>query len=594
MKWTQNLKNRFKGLNGSITRFPLTTAFLTVAAVLVAVIIHTDKDYSKLLWACAVGAVLSAALQAVYERFFEKLAARLLLMAAGVALTAGYYFMIRPAPQFGIEMTVRTAAVLFALAVAFLWAPVIRSRISFNESFLAAFKAFFHSALYAAVIMGGCSIILAAISELIFKLDPDTYSYVADVVFVLFAPLFFLSLIPVYPGRRERDGEARREQDEAIARAAQCPKFLEVLISYIVIPLTVVFTAILLVYIVLNVRGAFWSNNLLEPLLVSYAITVVLVYILASTLTNRSAVLFRRIFPKVLIPIVLFQIAASVLNLRDTGMTYSRYYAILFGIFAAAAGVVMSIVPVRKNGIIAAMLVAFSVVSVLPPVDAFTISRVNQKAILQDTLVSNGMLQDNAVTPNAALPDKAKKRIVNAVEYLNSVDELDEIPWLPADFSIYDDFYDTFGFHEYDVPKESSQSVNVFIESDAPLNIEGYDYLAHAYINTPADGQEPAICEIDHAGMRYTLTKEADGDRYDIALADGDGRQVIRFDTGEIFTRYQGYGMEKSEMSPQDATFSVENDQAKMTLVVQNASMNGESDPNNYSYVDFYVLLQLK
>src|SRR5690606_11145090 len=115
-------------------------------------------------------------------------------------------------------------------------------------------------------------------------------------------------------------------------------------------PLTAIFTIILLVYLLQNITGEFWTNNLLEPMLVSYAITVIIVYFLVSTINTKSAIFFRKIFPKVLVPIVLFQTVSSVLRIQETGLTLGRYYVILFGIFALIAGIIFSVLPVRKNG----------------------------------------------------------------------------------------------------------------------------------------------------------------------------------------------------------------------------------------------------
>ena len=360
---------RLKGLTTSVLRYPLTTAFLVVAAVLTAMLINKNVDYSKYLFTCAVGAILGAALQALYERFFEKFSSRILLLGAAALLTGGYYLIIHSAPGIGEEIAIRTSVAMFAVLIAFIWMPVIRSRITFNESFMAVFKALFQSAFYSAIIFGGLSLIIFAIDQLIYQLDPRAYAHTANIVFVLFLPIFFLSLIPIYPGKREIEVD-----DHKIEKATQCPKFLDVLISYIIIPIAAVFTLILVIYIALNITGEFWTNNLLESMIVSYAISVILIYILASKLENKFANLFRLIFPKVLVPIVVLQIISSAINMMDTGVTYTRYYEILFGIFAAAAGVVLSFVPVRKNGIIAAMLIAFSLFSVIPPVDAFTVS----------------------------------------------------------------------------------------------------------------------------------------------------------------------------------------------------------------------------
>ena len=243
-------------------------------------------------------------------------------------------------------------------------------------------------------------------------------------------------------------------QKETIDEAAHCPKFLEILISYILIPLIAVFTLILVIYIIKNIGGEFWTDNLLEPMLVSYAITVILVYILASEIENKFTAFFRKVFPKVLVPIVLFQITSSILSLADTGVTHTRYYVILFGVFAAIAGILMSFLPVRKNGVIAALLIVFAVISIVPPVDAFTVSRTSQTDMLKNALMKNNMLENNKIKPNESISDKDKQTITNAIYYLSRMEYTKKIAWLPEDFNVYDDFHNTFGFKEYQEPLE--------------------------------------------------------------------------------------------------------------------------------------------
>src|SRR5690606_16993463 len=125
--------------------------------------------------------------------------------------------------------------------------------------------------LFTAVISAGLNSIIFAVDQLLFTLDHKANSHVLNVVLTLFAPIFFLSFTPPYPGK----GDAGRQdgnltlQDEKVAKAVDCPRILDILISYIVIPLTGVYTVILLAYVLLNIRGAFWTNNLLEPMLVT-------------------------------------------------------------------------------------------------------------------------------------------------------------------------------------------------------------------------------------------------------------------------------------------------------------------------------------
>ncbi len=508
MKWMRTIIDKFTGLTNAISRFPLTTVFLLAAAVMNAYDISAATSHTNFLLTFAVGAFLSAVSQVAYERFYSKFAPRLSLMGVVVLLTAGYYLIIMPAPKLSMEIEIRTAVALFALLIAFILVPVIKSSISFNKSFMIAFKSLFNSLFFSGVIFGGLSIILFAINQLIFAIDSTAFSHTANIVFILFAPMYFLSLIPVYLGKRMKENS--NQQKETIEKAAHCPKFLEILISYIIIPLLAVFTFILVIYIFKNIGGKFWTYNLLEPMLVSYAITVILVYILASEIENKFTAFFRKIFPMALVPIVLFQISSSIISLADTGVTHTRYYVILFGIFAAVAGILLSFLPVRKNGVIAAMLIIFSVVSIVPPVDAFTISRTSQMNTLKNVLVKNNMLENNKIKPNENISDKDKKTITNAVNYLYMMDYTKKIAWLPDHFNAYVNFYDTFGFKEYQEQGEITQSIYLNLEQPAPITITGFDSFIQTDINIPGDTGK--IFDIEKEGKKYTLAKDVNKD----------------------------------------------------------------------------------
>ena len=87
----------------------------------------------------------------------------------------------------------------------------------------------------------------------------------------------------------------------------------------------------------------------MEPLLVSYSITVITVYLLASVIDSKTTKYFRMVFPKVLIPVVLFQTVSSILKIGELGITSGRYYVIMFGIFATISAVIFSIWPNKRT-----------------------------------------------------------------------------------------------------------------------------------------------------------------------------------------------------------------------------------------------------
>ncbi|WP_066318806.1 DUF4153 domain-containing protein [Bacillus sp. FJAT-29814] len=587
MKWIKKLQDKLSGLTDAIARFPLTTFFLLGASMIDAYMISTDKNESEYLLTFLLGAFLGAVSQVAYERFYSRLSHRLLLMAAAIVLTAGYYLIIRPVSAMGLEIQIRTYVALFALLIAFIWTPTIKSDISFNKSFMIAFKSFFHSMFFSGVIFAGTAMILGAIDQLIVSLDYKAYPQAANIIFILFAPMYFLSLIPKYSGANLNN------QQHVIEKAAHIPKFLEILISYIVIPLINVFTLILLIYLAKNIGGEFWTDNLLEPMIVSYSIAVILVYILASDIENKFTVLFRKISPKILVPIVVLQIISSFITLTDTGLTHTRYYVILYGIFAAASGILLSFLPVRKNGVIAILLIVSSVVSSVPPVDAFTISKNSQIKTVEEILVKNGMLENNEVIPKESIPDEDKEKLTNAIQYLWMMDYTDEISFLPKNFDPYKNFRPTFGFEEYKNPSKFDDVpyTIVQVKHPMPINITGNDFFIQ--IDIPLNtGKVEEQFAFEKDGKKYTLLKEAGNEKAELKLMNEGNEVILYFKANEILDKFSNY-IGDSTISVEEATFTSNNDKAKMTIVIQNFETQRETSPPSIRAMA-YVFIQIK
>lgn len=574
MKRIFQVKSKMKGLSDAVLRYPVTALFLFAVAVLISISSHTDKDLEPYILTCVIGAVLCAALQSLYEHFFDQPFKRTLLLAGGLVITVAYFFWINSSPVLSEETSIRTWIIFTILFVAFVWIPSIRSRVDFNQTFMTVFKAVFHSLFYAVVIFLGCSMILAAINALIFQISEKAYMDAADIIFVLFSPLYFLSMIPYYPKRQTDD-------------AGNCPKFLEVLLSYIIVPLVEIFTVILFIYIVINIRGKFWTDNLLEPMLISYAITVILVYILCSRLENKFATWYRTIMPKILIPIALFQLVSSVIVVRETGVTDARYFVIAFGMYAVLGGIFMSFLTVRKNGILATILMVFLIVAILPPIDAFTVSRVSQENRLKDVLMQNKMLENNEIKANSNLSKKDKQTIISSVEYLESMNELDHISWMPKDFSSYEDFYKTFGFYEYEIPNKNDQNIYVSLKTGEMIPVAEYEYFLPLSVNN-SDTSAMTIGEINKQGKRYQLMVEKNTEGQYLSLIDENKNDILHFKFNEVVKRYEKNTKNKPQISLEEGSFTIENEKAQMKIVIQEANVN-----NSYYYLNGYVFIHI-
>lgn len=613
MKSINKLQKTLSGLYDAASRYPLTVIFLIGAAIVNAMGINRGEPYYKQLLTFAVGACLSFTVQAAYERFFEKFMHRIVLMVTSALLTLGYFFIVNHSATTSPETWIRTSVAIFALIIAYIWVPVIKSTVTFNESFMSAFKAFFNSLLFSMVIFIGTSLIITAIDMLLFPVSEKAYMHASNIIAVLFAPIYFLSLIPVYPGISNKNilkdkieagnnnSSNIKYNHEKVIKAGSCPRFLEILISYIIIPLLSVYTAILIIYIFKNITTKFWTDNRLEPMLVGFAITVILLYILASSLENKFTKVFRKVFPKLLVPIVLFQIISSILKIQYTGITHGRYYVILFGIFAALSGIFLSFIPVRKNGIVAILLIVFSLFSIIPPVDAFTISRSSQLNILKNILIKNNMLADNKIIPTPSISEEDKKTLSTALDYIEMMGYTKDIEYLGKDFNLYNDFYKTFGFYRYEENLYRQDNVYWSLNRQMPIMISGYDTLVVTdfYFGKDNPNSNGKLCTFEKSGQTYILSINYSLDSNDLWLSNSKNEELMRIPMKEVFDKFYtslnsgNYQISKESITPEQATFTKENDKAVISLVALNINIEKSNLERPYNG-EFYILVKIK
>ncbi len=604
------LREKWQGLTDTVLRFPLTVILLVAAVVTNIIAIESDYEiiYTELLVTFLLGASMFVVLQLLYERFMENPIFRIVFMLVTVISSVVYYMLIHNS-EWRLDVTVRTIVIFFILFIAFLWIPSIRSRISINESIMAVFKSFFTALFFDGVLFLGIVIIIAATNQLIFNISEEAYIHSANIIFLLLAPIYFLTMIPNYPSRSEYnrlpsgDGAAvsqsgqpnNQEQEENIhndelIRMTTPAKFLETLISFVIIPITAVFTIILLLYLIINIRGEFWSDNLIEPMLVSYSITVIIVYLLSSTIQKPFARYFRLIFPKVLIPVVLFQTLSSILKIADVGVTYGRYYVILFGVFATAAGVLFSFLPIRRNGFIAPILIVLSIISILPPVDAFTLSKVNQTTRLEKVLTRNNMLNDDSITPNSNISEKDKSDIISALDYLENMGYAKDIDYLRS-YQVSNNFEKTFGFARYGFIDNEYKSYYYSRNTNEPIPISGYDFMTQMSIYNMVDTSEISF-EVN--GSRYSLQVDnTDKENQLLLLKDSQGQELLRYECNSIFTRFAVEDSGKELMSTEELTFRQENDKAALTIIANNISLSEWAEGKDQS-ADLIVLIDIR
>jgi hypothetical protein len=571
-RWGQAIVNMVQGLLKAVSRFPLTVLCLIGTTMLVCYMISLHKApdlvVQKLMFTFLLGSFLGVAAQFKCERFERLKRIRLVVYLLSALLIAGYYLIIRPVPNIDFAVSIRTMIAVFAMFCAFIWVPSFRGRYDFNKAALIHFKSAFVSILYSGVLSAGCASIIAAIDILLFKVNEDTYSYTMSVIWIMFATIYYLSLLP----RFNSDDEIDRAYKED---AEKYPKFLEILVSYIAIPLVTAFTMVLAAYFIKILVTLKWPVGQLGPMVLGYSAAGLIIYILASLLSNRFARLYQRIFPMVLIPVVIMQLISVAIRLNAYGFTESRYYVALFGVFSIVCGIFLSIKPVNKNGMIAILAAVFAIFSVIPPVDAFTVSRVSQITRLENILSSEGILSDGRITPKPDASLQVRLETTSILNYLQDRNYTKHLTWLPADFKTYDAMQSTFGFEAaYEGADANQNFFYASLDTQKPFNISGYDMMFNfnAY-RKMAKADQPNY-DFEVRGVKYSLAVERLSSREAlVAVKDANGAELVSTGLYDFVNSLPVTNSRKSALAPENMTLNVEKGGYKLRIVLQDVNI---------------------
>ena len=509
--------------------------------------------------------------------------------AAALALAAAYYFVALSGYDGSVKDTLRIVILCFALLFVCLWVPCLRWKTDFNDLFMTFFKAFFTTAFFMAIIWGGISLVLSAVDVLLFRLPVNLYSHLSVWIWVFTAPMLFLSLIPVFGG-----AEVEKEKQEHLARI---PAFFRVLLSYVLIPLTALYTLVLLAYLVKTFVGGD-PGDLLRPLILAYCIAVIALYVLVSKIDNKTTQLFRLIAPKLMLLIALYQVVNLIMKIPGEGIVFGRYFVILFGIFSVAAGVLMSILPLKKNVILAIVLTGFALVSITPPTDAFTVSTKSQIGILDRVLTANNMLQDGSIVPGSSLSEKDKAIITDAMQYLYDVKETDKVQGVSEKFEMYVDFENIFGFQPYyETASVDDQAAYYMYSRDTatPVEIGSYEYMITANGNNyQGKSQNEVVTTITDQGRKYDAAVVVDGDQIDIQLRDETGKVLVTASVVELINKMvqDNDSVSKEQLPAEAMTFDAEGTGVSIRIIFQNASKD-ESSSQTYYDATMMILVRI-
>ncbi|MGB3368737.1 MAG: DUF4153 domain-containing protein [Acidaminobacteraceae bacterium] len=586
-KWLAEL---FRGLIKAVKRFPVTVMFLLFSAMLISYMIYIDSQVSliiqKLVFVFLFGAVTSAVAQTAIEGFELDRSKKITLYSASVIITLVYYLLLMPAPSISMEVAIRTFVAIFGMICAFVYIPSHKTDVNFDEVLISHFKSIFISILYSLVLMIGTFTILGASDTLLFNIDSNIYAYTAVVIWILFASIYYLSLLPEFSSNEDLEIKNR-------IKTAEISRFLEILISYIAVPLIAAFTLVLLLYFAKILFTFEWPIGELATITLSYSAVGIFVYLLTALIENKFTKLYKMYFPKILILIVIMQFISIGIRVNAYGITESRYYVMIFALYSMITAIVLTFRPRGKNGVIVLLAATFAIISVVPPIDTFTISRVSQTIRLEYYLTQSGILENGVLTAKTDVDNDSKHEITSILQYLENRDYTDRIDFLPKDFEYYNDMEKVIGFEAYyknSYLQPDNQYKYANLGQDEFIALDNYDIMIRNYFPSYNSSLDKKLFNLN--GNEYLIsTEKVDKQDLTISITDVNGTILIGSKIlDKAILSYERGDANKDLRSLEDMSFEVENAKYKMKFIFYSLNINAK-DSANY---DIMILFDVK
>lgn len=460
--FTQSIRRVFENAGKSFVTFP---AVMVNALLFTLVsIVRTAMDwqdqlpynflFNSLQSALALGAIFSlAAITYAHSRLNTKkaftaanllglvvpAAAFLLLYYFGGAMAESYY----PGEVVYMAMTgiasARVGVAIFLSLLAFLLlAGKTEQGLDFSGAVFMTLKAFFLALIYGLVIMGGASGVFAAIKALLYTgLTTKVFGYVGAIsAFIGFS--IFVGYFPDFH---------KGAQDEHRAAAQKQPRFITVLFEFILVPIMLALTVVLVLWAGRTILGGMNTRFLsLYGIAASYAIGGLLLHILVTHNDSKLANFYKKVFPFAVLFILLFEAWALVIQLNKYGMKTTEYVFIVIWLVAFISAVLLILKKDKAHPWIVYVTSALAVIAVLPFIGFNELPYNQQVGRLERLLTAENMLQGDKIVPAATEPSlSTREGITDAVDFL-IYQENNPPAWLDKTSLKMDSFRTTFGF----------------------------------------------------------------------------------------------------------------------------------------------------
>lgn len=580
--WCRTLSQK---LLASLRRFPVTVLICAITAAELIIFNHTQayldaapRDFLiRLALVSALGIPLSLCIKVLCERTPFRRAIRVLIYLAALAGLILYYLFLLQ--DFGVVAISRYMAVSLALYFAFAYIPYFYRRENFELYVIRLLLSFLVTYLYASILYGGVAAILLS-TDYLFPVDipEELYFDLWFIVAGVLAPAFFLADIP--------GGE-----HDPLPKGY--PKVLQVLLSYIVMPLILAYSLMLYAYFALILITAQWPELMVSHLVLWYAILATLVIFCLYPLrrANQWIRATTTIVPWLNLPLLAMMFTAMGVRINAYGFTENRYFVLAAGLWITGCMIYLIAAKRSRNIVLPVSLSIIAILAVFGPWSSYSVSVWSQNLRFEKILAEHDLLKDGAlIAPTGTIPETGQREISSIILYFERNHGLDELRALPQGSDV-DDMEELLGFPLQPYPDYPGREENFFRYSlrreEVVLPIADFDYFAVISPIWPGETAAPAAGE-------GPITVVYSSEDHELHISVG-GAVLYRRDVAEIMTRLHRENSDP-ELAPEELTFSDQQGKLKVVYLFKWISgvENEASGEIRFDPPEFYLFITVE
>lgn len=558
----------------SLRRFPETVVLCILTTSILIVLNHggfprqTSDLLQRLALILALGIPITLCLKMLFEKMphLKKSVKGLMYTSAALLLVFYYFFMLKDLKTISM---MRYAAFTLAFYLAFSFIPYFYRKENYELYVITLFSRFFVTYIYSLVLFAGLAAIIFTINQLFsVSISSRLYFDIWLVVVGVFAPAFFLADIP--------------QQDQKLD-VIDYSKVLKVLLLYIVMPIIVIYTAILYAFFAKILITLKWPVGIVSHLVLWYSIISTLVIFLVYPLrnTNQWVKVFISFLPKMIIPLLAMMFVAMGIRIKAFGITESRYLVLVAGLWVTGSMIYYIFIKEARNIMLAISLALITVLTVVGPWSSFSISKLSQNMRLEKILKKYDMVKDKSIIkPESAITPADKKEISSILTYFSDRHDLSEVKYIPKDFTL-NQMEEVFGF-ELSYWNATHYFNHNLKENDVFVDIKDYDYFIHTNSHMPVntqfnDGYKMSFSSTDN---NMKITKN--------------GIEVYSKNVADIATTIHKNNTNINELGRKAMTVLDQGKDIKVLYVFKNFGGNEDESIGqiNIDWMDLYIFLK--